>query len=206
MKRCLRFALLTACGFTLMLGRSLAQEEAAPPTPLDEIATRMAVVVRDLSRQSTGKPTQTKQQTVKTKLDTLIADLEKECANCRGPSGANPTKPLNDSVVKGGPGGIGDLRAPRNGGKKWGDLPAHERDRILQSMTEGFPPQYQRVLERYYRQLAEEKPTGEAGEKNDGGNDAATEPAKDAPAPVEKQSPETEPAAPAEPAAGNGNF
>jgi hypothetical protein len=201
MKRCMRYALLTACGLVLTLGQSFAQEEAAQPTPLDEIATRMAVVVRDLSRQSTGKPTQVKQQTVKTKLDTLIAELEKECANCRGPSGANPTKPLNDSVVKGGPGGIGDLRAPRNGGKKWGDLPAHERDRILQSMTEGFPPQYQRVLERYYRQLAEEKPTGEAVEKSENG----TEPAKDAPAPVEKDSPKTEPVVPAEPAAaGNG--
>ena len=196
MKSCLRYALPSACGLLLAVGQVLAQdEEAAPPSPLDEIATRMSVVVRDLSRQSTGKPTQTKQQTVKTKLDALIADLEKECANCRGASKNNPTKPLNDSVVKGGPGGIGDLRAPRNGGKKWGDLPAHERDRILQSMTEGFPPQYQRVLERYYRQLAEEKPTGEAAEKSDG----EAPPAKDATTPGQKVSPA------AEPAAGNGN-
>ena len=202
MTKSMRYALIASLGAALAVGSAGAQEEAAQATPLDEIATRMAVVVRDLSRQTTGKPTQTKQQTVKTKLDELIAELEKECANCRGASGANPSKPLNDSGVKGGPGGIGDLRAPRNGGKKWGDLPPHERDRILQSMTEGFPAHYQRVLERYYRQLAEEKPAGE----KDAGEDPSEAPPASLPAPGEKETPANPPVAPAEPAAAdNGN-
>lgn len=64
-------------------------------------------------------------------------------------------------MVIGGPGGIGDLHAPRDAEKKWGELPPQERDRILQSMTEGFPAHYQRILERYYRRLAEEKPTSD---------------------------------------------
>jgi hypothetical protein len=32
-------------------------------------------------------------------------------------------------------------------------------------MTEGFPPHYQQLLERYYRRLAEEKPAGEASDE-----------------------------------------
>ena len=46
---------------------------------------------------------------------------------------------------------------PTDNGKDWGKLSARERDRILQSMSEGFPPEYRTVLERYYRRLAEEK-------------------------------------------------
>lgn len=167
-RRHCRYVAWTVCALMLSLSPLAAQEEDYQPSPLDEIATRMSVVVRDLSRQSTGKPTQTRQQTVKQKLDDLIAELEKECENCRGgASGANPTRPLNAAAIVGGPGGIGDLRSPRDSNKKWGELPPHERDRILQSMTEGFPASYQRVLERYYRQLAEEKPVGEARGESD---------------------------------------
>lgn len=138
-------------------------DELLQEDPLADISGEMTVVVRDLSELETGKPTQQKQGAIVGQLDKLIAELEKQCEACRGggASGANPTKPLADSMVIGGPGGIGDLHAPRQGGKKWGELPPHERDRILQSMTEGFPAHYQRILEKYYRSLAEEKPQGE---------------------------------------------
>ena len=53
---------------------------------------------------------------------------------------------------------MGDMHSPKSGGKKWGELPPHQRDKILQSLTEGFPPHYQQILERYYKRLAEEKP------------------------------------------------
>src|SRR5262249_43458322 len=63
------------------------------------------------------------------------------------------------SNIMSGPGGMGDLMSVRDQGNRWGDLPAHERDRILQSLTEGFPPHYQAILEAYYKRLATEKPT-----------------------------------------------
>jgi hypothetical protein len=53
---------------------------------------------------------------------------------------------------------MGKLHATRESSKQWGELPAHERDRILQSMTEGFPAHYQAVLEEYFKRLADEKP------------------------------------------------
>jgi hypothetical protein len=67
---------------------------------------------------------------------------------------------MPDSMIGRGPGGIGALVDPRQSEKDWAKLSARERDRILQSMSEGFPPEYRQVLERYYRRLAEEKTAG----------------------------------------------
>jgi len=64
---------------------------------------------------------------------------------------------MKDSKIKSGTGGIGTLVDPAESGKDWGKLSSRERDRIIQSMSEGFPPEYRTVLERYYRRLAEEK-------------------------------------------------
>ena len=70
----------------------------------------------------------------------------------------------HDSMIHGGTGGIGDLVDPAESAKDWAKLSARERDRILQSMSEGFPPEYRTVLERYYRRLAEEKTAAPAGD------------------------------------------
>ncbi len=137
----------------------MAQEE--PPDPISELALEMEEVVIDLSGMTTGEPVQQTQKQIVARLDKLIEELEKESEQQRGGgSGANPSKPMADSMITGGPGGIGDLHAARKTGKQWAELPPHERDRIVQSMTEGFPAHYQKILERYYKRLAEEKPAG----------------------------------------------
>jgi hypothetical protein len=64
---------------------------------------------------------------------------------------------MDDSRISRGTGGIGTLVNAKEIDKDWGKLSDRERDRILQSMSEGFPPEYRAVLERYYRRLAEEK-------------------------------------------------
>lgn len=159
--------LLGIAAFALVLPVALplvarAQEEPAVD-PIFEISIDMHSVVGKLTKLSTDQPTQETQKEVITKLDALIAQLEKECEACKGSkSGANPSKPAADSVIKGGPGGIGKLHSARDQGDKWGELPPHERDRILQSLTDGFPAHYQNILERYYKRLADEKPVGEA--------------------------------------------
>ena len=137
---------------------------ASQANPIVDIAQDMSQVVKELDKAVTGEPTQNKQQAIVNKLDDLIAQLEKECEACRkaqsGASSSNPTSPLSDSVITGGPGGQGDLRDPRQNGRRWGDLPPRERERIVQSLTEGFPPHYRTILERYYRRLAEEESAG----------------------------------------------
>jgi hypothetical protein len=122
------------------------------------ITTKMESVTDDLGRKQTGKPVQTAQKEIVSDLDALIAKLEQECQNCKGGrKRANPRSGMRDSMIGSGPGGIGALANPSDLGKDWGKLSARERDRILQSMSEGFPPEYRTVLERYYRRLAEEK-------------------------------------------------
>ena len=111
----------------------------------------------ELNRKETGKPVQTEQKVILGELDKLISSLEKKCDECRGMKANNPTRGMDDSMIRRGTGGIGALVDPRENNKDWAKLSDRERDRILQSMSEGFPPEYRTVLERYYRRLAEEK-------------------------------------------------
>ncbi|MDG3008266.1 hypothetical protein [Paludisphaera mucosa] len=132
-------------------------EKAQPPT-MSSITVKMGGVTEFLAKTVTGEPTQKGQKVVLRNLDALIADLEKQCQGCRNGIAKNrPSRPAPDSNIHGGTGGVGDLVDAGPGGKEWAKLTPRERDRILQSMSEGFPPEYRTVLERYYRRLAEEK-------------------------------------------------
>ena len=128
--------------------------------PLKFIAKDMQVIVGDLDKYQTDKPVQVKQEKVVGELDILIQKLTKACKSGGG-AGLNPSRPKADSVLGQGPGGIRDLHDPKAGEKKWGDLPPKQREQILQSKTEGFPPGYEALLQSYYRRLAQEQVAGE---------------------------------------------
>ncbi len=146
----------------------LLQPAFAGDPPAAAIATKMAGVTDELNRKETGKPVQTEQKAIVHELDELIASLEKQCENCKGNvKRNNPNRGMRDSMISRGTGGIGPLVNPAENGKDWAKLSGRERDRILQSMSEGFPPEYRTVLERYYRRLAEEKGGPAAGAATD---------------------------------------
>jgi hypothetical protein len=133
-----------------------------PPTAV--IAAKMAGVTDELNRNETGKQVQTEQKAIVNDLDELIAKLEKEFQNFKGGRrGLKAFRGADESTIGSGPGGIGTLINPADSGQDWGKISSRERDRILQSMSEGFPPEYRTVLERYYRRLAEEKGGSAAG-------------------------------------------
>jgi hypothetical protein len=158
MKRNL-WMLAAAALMTCWLRPAVAAEPSAAA-----IATKMAGVTDELNRKETGKPVQTEQKAIVGDLDALIASLEKQCDKCRGGlKNNNPRTGLRDSMISSGTGGVGALVNPAENGKDWAKLSGRERDRILQSMSEGFPPEYRTVLERYYRRLAEEKTAPAAG-------------------------------------------
>jgi hypothetical protein len=169
MRRAIRILGATA----LMSGLLQSSVQAEPTDALPgadptaaSIATKMSGVTDELNRNVTGKPVQTEQKAIVRDLDQLIASLEKQCQNCRNGIKRNkPTRGMDDSKISGGTGGIGTLLNPSDLGKDWGKLSDRERDRILQSMSEGFPPEYRTVLERYYRRLAEEKTSSSAQAK-----------------------------------------
>ena len=201
----LSYAFGMCCAALGMISSQVSAQEAGDD-PIGSIALDMEEVVIDLSGMATGQPTQASQKQIVGKLEKLIEELERQSQSMRGgASGPNPNVPLGDSVITGGPGGIGDLHAARRTGKQWAELPPHERDRIVQSMTEGFPAHYQKILERYYKRLAEEKPasTDTDAPADESVSDSAGKPdgAKPKPNPVAK--PKAKPAAkPAAKAAG----
>ena len=126
--------------------------------PISSISGKMTNVAGDLAKTVTGEPVQTRQKEIVKDLDDLIASLEKECQACKNGIKQNrPRQGLPDSVIRNGTGGIGDLIDPKESSKDWAKISPRERDRIIQSMSEGFPPEYRLVLERDYRRLAEEK-------------------------------------------------
>lgn len=129
--------------------------------PLRYLAGDMGYIVTDLSALKTDKPVQVKQEKVVARLDELIKMLEKSCKGGAG-GGANPTKPLNDSILAKGPGGQGAMIDPKQGDKQWAALPEKQREQILQSQTEGFPPGYERILQSYYQRLSEERVASDA--------------------------------------------
>ena len=144
----------------LLAAPASAAVPAAPAGDVQagDIAAKMTGVIDELGRQETGVPVQGEQKAIVRDLDAMIAALERQCQECQnGIKRNNPRRGLEDSVIRSGTGGMGPLTNPGDGGKDWGKLSARERDRILQSMSEGFPPEYRTVLERYYRRLAEEK-------------------------------------------------
>ena len=113
-----------------------------------------------------GEPVQAEEKAIIRDLDEIIASLEKECQACKnGMKKNNPNRGMRASNLSSGTGGIGDLANPGESQKDWAKLSPRERDRILQSMSEGFPPEYRTVLERYYRRLAEEKSAPATGDK-----------------------------------------
>ncbi len=152
----------------------LLQPALRAEPPAEAITAKMAGVTDELNRKETGKPVQTEQKVILGELDKLISSLEKKCDECRGMKANNPTRGMDDSRIRRGTGGIGALVDPRENNKDWAKLSDRERDRILQSMSEGFPPEYRTVLERYYRRLAEEK--AQPGDRGRTGRETGGEP------------------------------
>jgi len=159
MRSSLRILAATAMTSCLVVGVSFGKPtKPSAPKPVSSISEEMTGVAGDLAKTQTGEPVQTQEKTIVHDLDVLIADLEKQCANAKGGIKMNkPMTGMKDSMIRKGTGGIGDLNDPSASNKDWAKLSGRERDRILQSMSEGFPPEYRTVLERYYRRLADEK-------------------------------------------------
>jgi hypothetical protein len=123
--------------------------------PLKFIHGDMTQSQGELTELKTGKPTQKVQDEAVTRLDAVIKLLDKQCNGAGG--GSNPTKPLNKTIIAKGPGGQGDMHDPKAGDKQWASLPPKQREQILQSKTQGFPPGFESILQSYYERLAQEQ-------------------------------------------------
>jgi hypothetical protein len=132
-------------------------ERARRHDPIAAMTSDMSDITVDLDQQQTGAPVQGEQRQVVSQLDKLIAELDKQCNGNGSGNTNNPTKPMTDSKIAKGPGGIGPMHDAQAGVKSWGELPAKERDKILQSQNDGFPAGYESLLSSYYNRLAQEQ-------------------------------------------------
>jgi hypothetical protein len=132
----------------------------------------MEAVIEDFKDGKSKPPADTTQPRIISRFDAVIEQLEKKMGGTGGV--ANGSRPAEKSTLAKGPGGMGELKTPKKTGKGYDDLTPKEREKILQSKTEGFPPGFEDVLADYYRRLAKadgavaepavEKPnTGERG-------------------------------------------
>jgi hypothetical protein len=130
--------------------------------PIGRIAKDMGEATSLLTQLKTNDPTQPQQQQIVASLDALIAMLEKQQKKMKAGGGLNPNRPLPDSVIAKGPGGMRDMNDPNASNRQWGQLPPKQREQILQSQNEGFPAGFEAILSSYYKRLAAESVDGGA--------------------------------------------
>lgn len=151
------------------------------------ISRRMRELERLIPQLEKRQPTVKLQKEVIAELETLIANLEKQCQKCQGgaSSGSKPSeqtaerqevkqpgqqpsasgaqnsnRPARDSTERLGQ---DEVRKPDMEQMKgllkdlWGQLPEKAREQMLQSSPEQFLPKYELLIEDYYRKLAEKQ-------------------------------------------------
>lgn len=138
---------------------------------LEAISRKMKNIERRLDLERGGKETQKQQKEVVLRLDELIKELENQsksggtCSggNCPGGSQGQPgngtpgsniqaSSPQQDSNGGNGSGpGKVDRRKIEEIAKAWGKLPPKEQARRTKELLQGYPPEYRKILEEYFR-------------------------------------------------------
>jgi hypothetical protein len=145
-------------------------EAGAATNPLAIVGERMREVQRRIAGRDTSETTQTVQKQIEADLAKLIEQAKQQCAACNksgsgqgqqaGNTGGNPTPaPPRDStnrVEQGAKEAVETADVKDVLRRFWGHLPDKIRDEMQSSLSEEFLPKYERVIEDYYRRLAED--------------------------------------------------
>lgn len=142
--------------------------------PFGRIATKMQRSQQALIAGNSQEPTQELQKEILFDLDALLKTMEKKCkgGQCNKPgsgsksasssAGAKPSsKPATDSSPRvGDPGktaGADDKSAAEAALREvWGHLPPKLREAMENVKADEFLPKYDRLIEEFYRRLAEQ--------------------------------------------------
>lgn len=154
--------------------------------PLIDLARRMREVEGRIAAADSGQNTQSSQQQIIERLDAMIAAVRQCCCGGKSsqeqkqggacerkdveqskktPSDGRPGKSGKPSdstkhvaVQKPEPGGAAEKEHIREIMKRlWGELPERDRERLLQYPVEQFLPEYEQMIEEYYKRLSEEE-------------------------------------------------
>jgi len=162
-----------------------APDSGGNHSPLLRIARKMRQVETQIGRADCGSHTQDAQQQIASDLQALIDQLRRSCQQGKPSQGSSqavaPGKPAGRPTTKkpsGGrkkpaskPGKSGTPKptkaAVRRGEEDrirsvlkelWGELPEHAREQMMQLPAEKSLPEYQSMIEEYFKRLVEEQP------------------------------------------------
>ena len=145
--------------------------------PLAALAERMRAVEARIANKDTSPETQKLQKQILAELAALMEQAKKQGGGSKKPGdgqgqgsdqpgegSGNPTAgPVRDSTNRIEQGTkeateTADVRDLLR--RMWGHLPDKMRDQMQASLSEQFLPKYERLIEEYYKRLAEERPGG----------------------------------------------
>ncbi len=167
------------------LGEAAVSEDV---DPLLGIAEQMRVVQGRMVSHDAGSDTQTMQKEIIAKIDRLLQQARKACQKSASQCNSQQTAPRQSTPQPSQPpkqdGGkakatnrpanvANDPTATKKLGRMnaeqirsmlaklpgWGELPARDRERMLDAPPEDFLPEYQEMIENYYRRLSQ--PSGD---------------------------------------------
>jgi hypothetical protein len=149
------------------------------PDPLTKIGRTMRKVEQRIGERDTSASTQEMQKQILVELQALLEQTKKQCqgGQCKSPSaspkpssaaagnkpgeGEPNNKPARDSTDRMAKAGKTDVAEGENMDELvkqvWGHLPPKVRDQMQNVSVENFLPKYEKLIEEYYKRLAEEK-------------------------------------------------
>jgi hypothetical protein len=129
------------------------EDQAFLQDPFTFLQGDMQSATLDLKDGQTTPPADVTQPRILRRLGLLIEQLEQQGTGA-GQAGQRVNRPAQQSSLMRGPGGQNEMRAARDDGRDWADLSPKERQKILQSRTDGFPAGYDDILADYFRRVA----------------------------------------------------
>jgi len=149
----------------------------APQNPLAKIAQRMRTAEGRIAGRDTSTATQQVQQQIVQDLAALLEQARRQqgTGNKQPPGGGSGAAQAGAGSGNPAPGPARDSTSRLERGSKeqtettdvkdlfrriWGNLPDKLREEMQASLSEQFLPKYERLIEEYYKRLAEEQPGG----------------------------------------------
>ena len=142
--------------------------------PLARIGEKMRLVQERMAAHDTSPKTQAVQQQILDELLALLKAQQQAAGQSKPRGGAGQgAQPGGNRGGNTSPGPVSDSTNRIDRGSKenaetadvqdvlkrfWGHLPEKMREQMQSSLSEQFLPKYERVIEEYYKRLAEERP------------------------------------------------
>ncbi len=141
--------------------------------PIANLAARMRGVQNRMAKRDTSAMTQNEQRKIVADLDAMLQRANQSRKTAGNPNQAGGTQASTGNGVEAphSPRDStsrverGDAQPTERGDTKdvlrriWGHLPEKLRDEMQSSFSEQFLPKYERLIEEYYKRLAEERTT-----------------------------------------------